>query len=446
MESWRHGLSLGGINTLPLPDRVVEASRRLRPGHIRIFIQEFFGIYPATGRFDWSRLDPYMDALDRTGAKVVAAITIKPPPLYPAIDHSCWKPRDVQEWQHVIGQLVKRYSADRPLVTHWEVGNEVDIGEDGGSPYLIREAEDYAEYYGMTAEAILEAFPDARVGGPAMAGLLNPPLPGFLRLCRERDLRLDFLTWHLYHSDPGRHGYLAQVARTLAADLPRPPEFMVTEWSSGFEPDFSEERAFNPARAAVAARALLEMRRAGVDESFYYHLWDQIAFPADFAPLFSPPGVANMIQHWNETPHRFGLFSVDGQVRPQYFVFQMLSRLGDTEVASSSDRPDVGVLAGSTRDRVAALLVNHSLEGARAGTATVRFSGLTPGPRTLSIRRLDAARRWDDESLELIPLERRTTWVEAEYLCRCDLPPDSVVRVSLEPIAQPEPNAQGVEP
>jgi hypothetical protein len=36
--------------------------------NIRIFIQEFFQVYPEHGRFDWSRLDRYMDALAKTGA------------------------------------------------------------------------------------------------------------------------------------------------------------------------------------------------------------------------------------------------------------------------------------------------------------------------------------------------------------------------------------------
>jgi hypothetical protein len=86
LELWRHSLGHGGINPLPLPDRVVRGTARLKPRLIRIFIQEFFQVYPEHGRFDWSRLDPYMDALARTGAKVIAAITIKPRPLFPTVD------------------------------------------------------------------------------------------------------------------------------------------------------------------------------------------------------------------------------------------------------------------------------------------------------------------------------------------------------------------------
>ena len=97
--------------------RVVRGTARLKPRLIRVFIQEFFRVYPEHGRFDWSRLDPYMDALARTGAKVVAAVAIKPKPLFPAVDPAVWRPNDVAEWQRVIAALVRRYSVDRPLVT-----------------------------------------------------------------------------------------------------------------------------------------------------------------------------------------------------------------------------------------------------------------------------------------------------------------------------------------
>ena len=92
LELWRHGIGHGGINSNPLPNPVVEATAKLKPRLIRVFIQEFFAIYPEHGKFDWSRLDPYMDSFARTGAKVVAAITIKPRPLYPKIDPAIWRP------------------------------------------------------------------------------------------------------------------------------------------------------------------------------------------------------------------------------------------------------------------------------------------------------------------------------------------------------------------
>jgi xylan 1,4-beta-xylosidase len=431
LELWRHSIGHGGINPLPLPDRVVQGAAKLHPRLIRIFIQEFFRIYPEHGRFDWSRLDPYMEALARTGAKIVAAITIKPKPLYPEINQAVWRPNDIAEWQHVIYELVRRYSVDRPFVTYWEVGNEFDCGEGGGCPYLITDPHDYAEYYEMALQPILAAFPQARVGGPAQGVLHQEPLPGFVKLCARRGTQLDLLTWHLYHSDPSLHGYQTRIAHLLAQELPKQPELMVTEWSSGFPVASVQDEALETRRAAGVAASILEMRHAGLHGSFYYHLWDQVCYPDDFAPFFSQPGVDAMVHHWNEHPHRFGLFGVNGEVRPQYFVFQMLSRLGEDQLAASSDDHDVRVLAGRAPGSVSVLAVNHSLDVPRDRLVTLSFTNLPPGAKRLTLCRIDKERRWDADRLELVPVEQRETCTLCEYQCQFLLPADSVALLQL---------------
>jgi xylan 1,4-beta-xylosidase len=444
LEVWRHGLGHGGINPLPLPDRVVEGVRRLQTRWVRIFLQEFFQVYSGRGRFDWSRLDPYMEALDRTGAKVVAAITIKPPSLFPRVDHTGWRPADVSEWQAVIAALVRRYSVERPLVTYWEVGNETDIGESGGTPYLIPEPDAYAEFYRMTIAPILEIFPEARVGGPAACWIDNEPLPGLVERCRAAGTRLDFISWHLYSDDPARHALGVQKARSLLAGFPaKRPEMLVTEWNKGFDPVSVEELAFVPRRAAIVAASILAMLEAGLDGSFYYHLWDQVCDPDDFQPFFSPAGVDGMLRHWNEVPHRMGLFGVgeaDGQrlapsprpeVRPQYFVYQMLSRLGDERIAAEADEPDVRVLAARGERHVAALVVNTDLRSSRDLVLTLQFSHLRPGRKRLTVYRIDAERRWSPEALELLPIERREVAVRDAFRCQIYCPAESVAMVTL---------------
>lgn len=431
LDAWRQAVGQGGINSHPLPDCVVAGTRKLNPRLIRIFIQEFFSVYPERGRFDWSRLDPYMDALACTGARVVAALTTKPRPLFPEINASCWRPRDIGEWQQVVRKLVHRYSVEKPIVTYWEIGNEPDIGEDGGSPYRIVDPQDYGDYYSFTSRAILEAFPQAKVGGPANAGLLNEPLPGLIRYCRQTGARLDFLSWHLYHSDPDLHAYQVAVARRLAADLPHQPELMVTEWSAGFPGVSFAEQANDARRAASVAATALATRRAGLDAAFYYHLWDQVCDPEDFAPFFTEKGVANMVRHWNERPHRFGLFGVGGEVRPQYFVFQMLSRLGETQVAAVSDDRSVRVLAGRTAGNLAAIAVNYSIDESRDRVAAFRFAGLRSGLRQIAVYRIDRHCRWSSEELELLPVERRETFAPANFSCQVLLPANTVTLVRL---------------
>jgi xylan 1,4-beta-xylosidase len=435
LEAWRHGLGHGGINPIPLPERVIDGIRRLQPRWIRIFIQEFFRIYPDHGRFDWSRLDPYMEALGRTGARIVAAITIKPSVLFPQVRHDLWQPTDEAEWQGVLFALVRRYSVERPIVTHWEIGNETDIGESGGTPYLIPDPEAYTAFYRMALPPVLQAFPEARVGGPAACWIDNEPLPGFVERCRKEGLRLDFVTWHLYHDDPARHAAGVEKARRMLSGFPgRPPELYVTEWNKSFESVSVEESAFAPRRAANAAAILLAMRNAGLDGSFYYHLWDQVCDPANFEPFFSPKGVNGMLRHWNEVPHRFGLFGVGEDVRPQYFVYQMLSRLGVEQVAAQSDEPDARVLAARGEGQVSALIANWSPQTSCDRVLTLRFAGLSPGRKRLTTRRIDGERRWTADTLELVPVEHREVVTGGAFQCQVLAPADSVTWVALEEV------------
>ena len=432
LETWRHTLGHGGINALPLPQRVVEGTSRLHPRLIRVFLQEFFFVYPDHGRFDWTRLDPYMDALSRTDAKVVAAITLKPKPLYPAIDQKVWRPNDVAEWQRVVAALVKRYSVDRRLVTHWEIGNETDIGENGGCPYLIPDAADYAEYYRMAIDPILATFPGAKVGGPAVANGNGRLLPAFIERCAAEHLRLDFVSWHLYSDDPDRHAALVTKYRKLLDEkFPgRRPEMLVTEWNKGFEKLSTEEQAFAPRRAAAAAAAILAMTDAGVDYSFYYHLWDQTCYIADFKPFFGDVNI--MYHHWNETPHRFGLFGVNQEVRPQYFVYQFLGKLGPDRLATKCDDPALRTLAGRDGNNVSVLIVNYGRPASTDRTATLRFDRLSPGVKQLRTWRIDDHKRGSPDRLELPPIETREVDTQETFTCQAACPADSVTLVRLE--------------
>jgi len=121
-----HALGIGGVHSMPAPRAVVEAAAALRPRMIRIFLQEFFYIYPDHGVFDWSRMDAYMDAVHAMGGAIMASIYIKPKVLYPAIDEYVWRPNNVTEWQDVIRAMALRYSVEKPYVTHWAVANEMN--------------------------------------------------------------------------------------------------------------------------------------------------------------------------------------------------------------------------------------------------------------------------------------------------------------------------------
>jgi hypothetical protein len=434
LEVRRHGLGYGGIDPAPLPAPIVEAVRSLRPRWIRVFIQEFFHVYRGNGQFDWTLLDPFMDALETTGAKLVAAICIKPPALFPQVDQRIWRPNDIAAWQEVISALVRRYSVERPLVTHWEIGNEVDFGEGGGCPYLIRDPADYVAYYRMTSEPILEVFPDAKIGGPANARAFSEPLPGLVGAWRRGEVRLDFLSYHLYGDEPNRHGDQVRAARALLADGPaEKPEILITEFSPWFEETSTEDQAFEPRRAGCVGAAVIEMINAGAGGSFHYHIRDQVMVPERFETFFSADGIRHMVRHFNEVPHRFALFGLSNEARPTWFVYWMLSELGDERIrARFSDRTGLRALAARRADQTSVMLVNHGDIPGSDRIARTRFTGLSPGPKNLEWWRIDSARRWSDHPPRLAPLERRPVWTYADYETQILLPEGSAAMVRLE--------------
>ncbi len=228
LEAWRHTLGQGGVNGVPYPERVISGLQKLRPLLVRVFLQEYFDVYPDHGIFHWEKLDAYLESIAATGAKVLATINFKPRPLYPTINQDIWRPSDIEEWQELIRQLVRRYSLEKPVVTYWESANEPDIGENGGCPFRLGSVEEIHEFYRLTMKPVLDVFPQAKIGGPCPAdsGLTIP----FIDLCMHSGTRLDFLSWHIYADDPGVHrSTIEKVARKVREYPGKRPEIMVNE-------------------------------------------------------------------------------------------------------------------------------------------------------------------------------------------------------------------------
>ncbi len=444
-EGWRHSLGHGAVNSEPLPDSVVRGIGRLKPRLVRVFLQEYFTVYPEHGVFDWSRLDPYMDAIASTGAKVLATINIKPPVLFPKIDQTIWKPNNVEEWQEVIFQLVRRYSVEKPIVTHWEHANEPDIGETGGCPYLMSTAQDNYAFYLDMVEPVLKAFPEARVGGPALSNYKNPIFKEFVELCHKNRTPLDFVSWHCYHDSTEFMKEQVEAVRQIVQiyGQEKQPELMLNEMNKGFDysgagfPSYDlisvEEQALQSRRAAFLTAAILDLADAGIGWSHYFLIWDCCMHPGEFLSFFSGEGIRNvMYRHWNECPTRFGLFSQSGAVRPQYFVYRMLGGMEGEKVSAACEDGDVKAQAVCEGGRLSVIATNYSTGESRELVATFHFTNLKPGVRKLNVYRLDNDRRWDPEKLDLIPVDTRLVDVLPEFSYQVYCPADSVVMMTLE--------------
>jgi len=378
-------------------DRVPEI-RALHPKVIRLFIQEYFDLMPSPDRFHWTTLDRAVDDILATGAIPIMNIDFKPHALFPKIDETATDPNDYALWEKLISAMVEHYKERGSTVTYWEIANEPDIGERGGCPYKFT-PDGYVRYYSHTAHAIRQSDPDAKVGGPALANPDSDILPALLRAARENKLPLDFVSWHIYNSDPGRIRATIERKKQQLASFPElHPELILNEWNMALSNTEKDPR-FQPAFVAETAWQMIE---AGLDYSCYYHIRDYHVRVEQFKKFMSPRGAVDMTWWWNRKPQYDGLFDYQNHVRPAYFTFLLLSRLtGQRLPLPSSDQRVHGLATWDPEILKYSILIwNFS---PRAVQANLKITG-TPAHTTAAPEQLDSLAPSDDENLRVKPL------------------------------------------
>ena len=442
-----HSAGIGGIHSMAPPQPVINAMAALKPRMIRIFLQEFFFIYPDHGVYDWTKLDAYMAAVHAMGGDIMATICIKPKVLYPELDPKIWMPNDVAEWQEIIRTLVLRYSKEKPYVTHWGISNEPNIGEFGGCPYQIESPDDMFEYYKITAAPIREALSDVpgiKVGGPHYAGARGGAeyLGRFVELCKLNNVPLDFTCYNMYSNDPYEHQSDARGMRdSIDKHMPGLP-FYMTEFNIGIGEELTvEEKAFDAKRAACQAASILAFHEDGaLDGTFQYHIYDQFNDPREFAPFYTI--TRYMAEHWNDRPHRCGLTDLDGKLRPQYYLYQLLYSLSGRRVALAGTERIYHGIASSSEGTLSVFIANYGEKGTPDAVAQLRFEAAPAGVYRLNVYRIDkesAAEMKtagiDNPPQHLTPTESRITYVHPDFRFDVYTPADSVTLVQLKSLA-----------
>ena len=230
----RYALGQGGLSEQPMFGDRVDQIRQLHPQTIRLFVQEYFDLYPAHQQYHWADLDRAIEAILATGAKPIMNLCFKPRVLYPHIDQEIVDPTDYAEWEELIYHLVKHCNQDRNYgIQYWEVANEGDIGESGGCPYKFT-PQKYVSYYLHTVRAIRRADPQAKGGRTGARRITKSPLgDALIDAAGQGQAPLDFLSWHLYNSDPREFGKSIDYMKAKLAKYSqlRQVETILDEWN-----------------------------------------------------------------------------------------------------------------------------------------------------------------------------------------------------------------------
>ncbi len=182
-------------------------------------------------------------------------------------------PQDPDRYASIAKHIVLHYNRGwahgfHYRIRYWEVWNEPDLGRIfwAGSPHQ------YFELYEKIARAVKQADRHALVGGPAIArpNDTNPYIDDFLKYVRERDLPLDFYSWHWYATDSNDPLDVVRVGETIRKRLDhhgfRKTLSVLDEWNYGL----LEPMPADLQRASFVTSALIYMQHAPIDVSALY--------------------------------------------------------------------------------------------------------------------------------------------------------------------------------
>jgi hypothetical protein len=336
-------LGQGGLQSDPMIQPHIKELRQLHPKTIRIFLSEYYRVYPQHDRYDWTRLDRELQAVRAAGARPTLALAMKPPALYPAVDHFVVHPNNYEEWERLCEALARHCRQENFQVAAWEVCNEPDIGESGGTPHFFKHAEDYNELYTHTVRALLRGDSDAQVGGPAVASADSFLVEGLIAHCATQGVPLHFISWHLYSDSPQAYAVNIAKQRARLAKFPQlhNVKLFVSEWNMDLmRPNLAP--GFQPCFVLETMRRFAEEK---LDMAAYYHIRDCFVDPADF-DWMSPAGRRFMAHWWNTMPQYSALFDHHGRVRPAWYAFRLLGQLDGPRYVVSGEQGPVRALAG----------------------------------------------------------------------------------------------------
>jgi len=376
----------------------------------------------AQGRpvYDWTVVDRIFDAYLERGVRpyvqigfMPRALSTKPDPYQhewrPGLPYgdvyTGWAhpPRDYSKWEELVYQwtrhCVERYGRTEVASWYWQTWNEANIG------YWQGTLEEFLKLHDHAIAAVRRALPEARVGGPDMAGSEAKFLRAFLEHCLEKRTPLDFVAFHAkgaptYVDGHVRMGIAAQLATidrgfaTIASfpGLKRTPIVIGESDPEGCAACQGPQLAYRNGTMYSSYTAASFARKHDLALRHGVNLEGALTWAFEFEdqPYFAG----------------FRALATNGIPLPVLNVFRMFSRMGRERVAAESSSqvpldtvltegvraaPDVAALASREHGRVSVMAWHYHDDDVPGPDAAVELTlaGLPEAAAKLTHYRID---------------------------------------------------------
>ena len=415
-KSWQ-AFTQGGESDQPMLSPVSDSISALQPQYIRLdHIFDFYVDIDTSSQpyqYDFTRLDRVIREVTATGATPFISLSYTPPSLTSGSVVS--PPDSYGDWQNLVTATVEHLSGRQGFNltgVYYEVWNEPDLF--GG--YKPGRYPDYLKLYQQTALAAGQAADTNQyyIGGPATTDYYPNWIDKLITYTRDRDLPLDFISFHLYNLDDT---IFQRRLTKLKNQLQSYPGYvnlpiLITEWGSDSENSPRHDSAFD----AIHSLAVISRISQQLDWLFSFELVDGL----------SDTAIGQSQAYWG----RWGLLThpkYGGVPKPRYYAFPFLNQLDGQVLAHTGNGTFVTALAtqkNTTTTQI--LLVNFDTQGQHQEQTPLTLLNLPAGEYRLT----------EDWFNKPDPITRSFTTTGQSYQDQILLPPQSAVILTIQLIGQ----------
>ncbi len=340
------GAAQGGSTNSYLKADVVKAIRGLGIKLVRLEAVTWNGQHPlydpATKRYNWTALDREIEAIQASGAEIIADLFYMPKWLSsdPEGKRGAWYyagTRDEEGWAEYVRQIVRHVNIDRKYkIKYWEVWNEPS------GAYFFTDwklgQERFWRLYEVTARAVKAADPAARVGGFADNLYYWKAYQDFFEYMRSRKVPIDFLTVHWYGEWIPDGWKMPQLYKELPQALQR----LHFKFFQKNVPIFYTEWNLNAEAGGYSA-----VQQVAFMGSAYYWLQEG---PADGAAFFRVEDYKGINRY---------LLDSELAMRAPARVLKMFASLPERRVRVDNPEKDITVLAAGDQKRIVVMVTRY---------------------------------------------------------------------------------------
>ena len=321
--------------------------------------------------FDADENDPASYVFDPTDQYVANTLYVGTKVFYrlgASIEHGYKEgthpPKDFAKWSRICEHIIRHYTegwADgfNYDIEYWEIWNEADCRNgDGSNPCWQGTEEEFIDFYEVSAKYLKSCFPHLKIGGPAFCTPWDGTFrENFLKAVNDRDIPLDFYSFHGYIYEPSfiqelSNKAIAMLGRTGILAKRGKPELIYNEWNYvkswvGEEYKYSRIMSRKLKGASLIAGAFCVGQTSDIDMMMYYD-----ARPSTWCGLFDTDTLEPRKPYYS------------------FLMFKDIAKLGEC-VTSIEAAKDIYAIA-ATDGKDSAIMLTHYNDNDETATKQIK--------------------------------------------------------------------------